>query len=232
MKEIELEKRLNDLESYSILDTLPESDYDNLTAIASEICKTPISLISLLDDKRQWFKSRHGIDASETPIDQAFCAHAIKQINDPFIIPDARLDDRFKNNPLVTGQPNIVFYAGIPLISDNGNALGTLCVIDTKPKELSKSQLNSLAALASQVMSLFQLRKNNLNKELYLRKLQEFQDSATEKVLESTKNINSLAKILERTNVTLDERALTIIDMLQESSEELKTMIHDLKESK
>ncbi|MGB1209875.1 MAG: GAF domain-containing protein [Lacinutrix venerupis] len=148
------EERLRDLESYSIIDSLPESDYDNLTRIASQICNTPISLVSLLDDKRQWFKSHHGLETSQTPKDYAFCAHAINDSNNIFIVEDARKDERFHDNPLVTGDPNIVFYAGVPLISENGYPLGTLCVIDNKPKTLTKDQILSLDALSKQAMNL------------------------------------------------------------------------------
>ena len=152
MKLTETEQRVKDLESYRILDTLPEIEFDNLTHLASEICQTPMSLITLLDKDRQWFKSAKGVDATETPIEQSFCIHATKQIN-PFIIQDARSDDRFKDNPLVTGFPNIVFYAGIPLVSDNGNALGAFCVADTEPRELTPAQIKSLSILSAQVMT-------------------------------------------------------------------------------
>ena len=122
-------ERLQELDSFSILDTLPEIDYDNLTAIAAEICGTQISLISLVDNKRQWFKSHHGLGATETPKEFAFCAHAINDPGSPLIVQDARRDERFSDNPLVTGEPNVIFYAGVPLVSDAGLPLGTLCVI-------------------------------------------------------------------------------------------------------
>jgi len=151
-------ERLKLLESYSILDTLPEIDYDNLTAIASEICNTPISLVSLIDSKRQWFKSHHGLNISETPKDYAFCAHAIIDPNDVFIVQDTRKDERFFDNPLVTGDPNVIFYAGVPLVGANNLPIGTLCVIDHKPKLLSQTQILALKALANQVMNLLELK--------------------------------------------------------------------------
>jgi len=158
---IKEKERLAALESYSILDTIPEEDYDNLTAIAAEICGTPISLVSLLDDKRQWFKSRHGLGVTETPKEFAFCAHAINEDEDIFIVQDSRTDERFHDNPLVIGDPRVIFYAGIPLITENGLPLGTLCVIDHKPKLLSPGQIRSLKALSGQVLNLLKLRRSN-----------------------------------------------------------------------
>ena len=111
-------QRLDALKEYSILDTLPEKEFDELTALASFICKTPISLISLVDDKRQWFKSKKGLNANETAKELAFCAHAINAPNELFVVPDSRKDDRFHDNPLVTDAPFVIFYAGVPLISD------------------------------------------------------------------------------------------------------------------
>lgn len=169
-----LEKeRLTELNSYSILDTLPEEDYDNLTAIAAELCNTEISLISLLDDKRQWFKSHHNLDVTETPKEYAFCAHAINDPNNVFIVQDARNDQRFHDNPLVTGEPYVIFYAGVPLLSPKGLPLGTLCVIDHKPKLLSSSQINSLKALSKQVMNILNLRRTKLALEESVKSLEQ-----------------------------------------------------------
>lgn len=170
---IKEEERLTALDSYSILDTLPESDYDNLTAIAAEICGTPIALVSLLDNKRQWFKSRHGLDASETPKELAFCAHAINDEKNVLIVQDSRTDDRFHDNPLVTGNPKVVFYAGVPLLTPEGLPLGTLCVIDHKPKLLSQNQIKSLKALSQQTMNLLELRKSNKTMEKTVMSLEE-----------------------------------------------------------
>ncbi len=166
-------ERLAALDSYSILDTLPEEDYDNLTAIAAEICGTSISLVSLLDDNRQWFKSHHGLGVSETPKEFAFCAHAINDDDDIFIVQDSRTDERFHDNPLVVGEPRVIFYAGVPLLTEEGLPLGTLCVIDHKPKLLSQGQLKSLKALAKQVMNLLHLRKNNIMLEKSVENLKE-----------------------------------------------------------
>lgn len=159
--------RIEELNSYGILDTMPEQDYDNLTWLAAQICGTPISLISLIDPTRQWFKSHHGLDATETPRDLAFCAHAINKPGEILIVPDSREDERFSDNPLVTGDPHVIFYAGMPLISSNGYPLGTLCVIDNVPNSLSVDQIESLKALSQQVVRLMELARseNNMTSE-------------------------------------------------------------------
>ena len=154
-------ERIAALHEYDLLDSLPDKDYDDITRIAADICGMPISLISLIDKDRQWFKSRVGMEASETPRDVAFCAHAILQPDELFMVSDTTLDDRFADNPLVTGDLNINFYAGVPLVTEGGNALGTLCVIDSKPNDLSKEQKETLKALARQVVAYFELRKQS-----------------------------------------------------------------------
>jgi signal transduction histidine kinase len=155
--EIEPE-RLAELNSYELLDTAAESDYDDFTHLASQICQTPIALISLVDENRQWFKSKIGLDATETGRDISFCGHAI-QDNQIFEVCDSTKDSRFADNPLVTGQPNVIFYAGAPLVTPNGQKVGTLCVIDHKPSKLSDEQRNSLASLSRMIVTLMELRK-------------------------------------------------------------------------
>jgi GAF domain-containing protein len=151
--------RVAALEKYAILDTDPEQTFDDLTLLASFICKTPIALISLVDEKRQWFKSRVGITDSETSRDIAFCSRAIQQ-SDLFIVPDALEDDRFRNNPLVMSEPHIRFYAGAPLINEDGYALGTLCVVDRLPRKLEPEQKDALKALSRLVLAQLELRRN------------------------------------------------------------------------
>src|SRR5437899_10797978 len=151
--------RVAALEKFAILDTDPEQSFDDLTLLASFICKTPIALISLVDEDRQWFKSRVGMDAKETSRDIAFCSTAILQ-SDVFVVPDALKDDRFRDNPLVVSEPHIRFYAGAPLINEDGYALGTLCVVDRSPRELTFDQKEALRALSRLVLAQLEFRRN------------------------------------------------------------------------
>jgi|ERR1700676_2701154 GAF domain-containing protein len=151
--------RVDALEKYAILDTDPELAFDDLTQLASFVCKTPIALISLIDEHRQWFKSRVGLSLSETSRDIAFCSTAILQ-PEIFIVPDTLEDERFRNNPLVVSEPHIRFYAGAPLITEDGYALGALCAIDQKPRDLAPEEKDALKALSRLVVAQLEFRRN------------------------------------------------------------------------
>ncbi|MBI3903850.1 MAG: diguanylate cyclase [Nitrosomonadales bacterium] len=164
------QERLAMLRSYDILDTEPEAEFDGMVQLASSICETPIAAISLVDRDRQWFKAIVGVDAKETSRDLAFCAHTILQ-REILIVPDALEDERFFDNGLVTAEPKIRFYAGAPLITTDGYPLGTICVIDRVPRELSDNQLLALKALSSHVVAQFELRLSHRKINQYLREL-------------------------------------------------------------
>lgn len=153
-------QRLQALLDYNILDTNPECDLDEITRIASLVCQTPIALISLIDHERQWFKSKQGLEAPETPRDISFCGHAIHQ-TEVFIVSDSELDERFVDNPLYTGNPHVKFYAGAPLITPDGFGIGTLCVIDQKRRTLTTEQVQILQLLSKQVIQIFELKKHH-----------------------------------------------------------------------
>lgn len=153
-----VKRRIATLDRYNVMDTPPEQEFDDLTHLAGFICDTPTAVISLLDATRQWFKSRVGLNVPETPLSASFCAHAIKE-EGVMVVNDATKDLRFQNYTNVTGDPHIRFYAGAPLISDDGTPVGTICVIDSKPRDLSEAQEKALAALSRQVITQLELRR-------------------------------------------------------------------------
>ena len=204
------EARIKKLLSYRVLDTKAESAYDDLTAIAAQICGTPASIVSLVDASRQWFKSTVGLDATETPRDLAFCAHAILQPQ-VMVIPDARADERFANNPLVTGPPYVRFYAGAPLITPEGYALGTLCVIDLEAKEMGTAQIQALEALARQVVNQLEIRLT----------LEQIQQEVAEK--------EQAQAALEQINASLEERIQERTEALHQKNRALEEALHELQ---
>lgn len=231
-------QRLKALKEYSILDTLPEKEYDDITQLASQICGTSISTISLIDEKRQWFKSKVGLEVDETSRESSFCGHAIMEPDQIFTVKDSRLDIRFQDNPVVIGDPHVIFYTGVPLVSLDGFALGTLCVIDDKPKELNEEQLKSLKALSNQVVTLFELRKNkmllerltndleNRNKEL-----EKFARVAAHDIKSPLNNISGLTEILlHQYSDILDEEGKMMMKMLDTSSLTLRDLVDGILE--
>ena len=167
--------RIAALIKYNVLDTPQEEEFDSITKLASYICQTPIALISLIDADRQWFKSKIGLEATETNLEVSFCQHAIKD-DALFEIPNALNDERFKNNPLVVGAPDVRFYAGTPLKSSSGFNVGTLCVIDKIPRNLTKEQKEGLETLGKQVITQLELRERNRELKIEFDKLKQAQE--------------------------------------------------------
>lgn len=199
------QERLSSLFEYNILDTLPEQDFDDITKIASEICATPVALITFIDEDRQWFKSKRGLpdEVKSTTREVAFCSHAILQPEEIMVVPDAKNDERFADNPFVTGPENVNFYAGVPLLSDKGYPMGTLCVLDNKPREISAEQRQTLKILANQVMRLLELHRKNeeLTKNRAQLKnanteLEKFADVVAKDIKSPLKNIMMLSEMM------------------------------------
>ncbi|GEP50768.1 hypothetical protein FNO01nite_14400 [Flavobacterium noncentrifugens] len=226
--------RLDALMSYKILDTLPEKDFDDITRLAAEICNVPISLITLVDENRQWFKSKVGLDGvNETSRIDSFCAHAINNPDELFVIEDAAKDKRFFDNPLVVGAPAISCYAGVPLLDANGFALGSLCVIDDRPRKLDEHQLQSLKKLGNQVSKLLELRKNNdklveSHNTLLSRykDLEQFSSVVSHDIKSPLNNIMQLTQLFkEEYGSTIDANGNQMLDYISQSSEELKKLV-------
>lgn len=150
--------RLDALRRYNILDTAPEAQFEDLTSLVAHVCQVPIATLTLLDERRQWFKSKRGITIAETPRERSFCTHTIEHTN-AFIIPDTLADPRFAHNLLVTDPPHVRFYVGVSLVTADGHAIGTLCAIDRVPRVLDEAQLDALHALARQAMALIEQRR-------------------------------------------------------------------------
>ncbi|MCC5938807.1 MAG: GAF domain-containing protein [Lunatimonas sp.] len=187
--------RLEDVESYGLFDTFPEKELDDIAELASLICGTPIALITVLDDKRQWFKSKKGVDVSETKVEDSFCQHTLHSPHEVLVVNDALKDKRFRQNKLVLGYPEIRFYADAPLVTRNNNVLGTLCVIDKMARSISKDQEKALRILARKAMDFLENQK-------ILRSLNSNVKLSTERLVRITENIP--AGIFE---VKVDNRA-------------------------
>ena len=227
------DERLAELLSYDVLDTEAEQLFDDLTTLASQICDTPIALISLIDPDRQWFKSRVGLDAEETSREIAFCSHAILQ-DDVFEIPNASLDPRFHDNPLVTGAPDIRFYAGAPLVSPSGHAIGTLCTIDRKPRKLTESQKTSLQTLSKSVVAHLELKRKNRELERTSQFRSDFLSYVSHEIRTPLNAINTLSRLLEgeAQKLKLPESFTTPLSHVTQSGERLLEIVNSVLDIK
>lgn len=228
-------ERIAELRKYNLLDTLSENDFDNITSLIAVICEVPVSLITLLDTDRNFFKSHFGLDFNQSPRNISFCGHAILHDEEIFIVEDATKDERFKDNQLVN-EANAIFYAGVPLVNPNGFKLGTLCVFDHKPRKLTTIQIASLKALAKQVVILFELRKKNnllieFQKELQARneRLKNFAHVVSHDLKSPLANITSLTRLLREENLnTLSKDSELYLNYIEESSYSLKNYINGI----
>ncbi|RYE90686.1 MAG: GAF domain-containing sensor histidine kinase, partial [Myxococcales bacterium] len=234
------EERLAALEATNLLDTLPEQDFDDLVEVAAYLCGTPIAAISLIDRDRQWFKARLGLSATETARDLSFCGHTILEPERTLEVPDTRADERFQDNPLVTGALGLRFYAGVPLVTDDGHALGSLCVLDTVPRQLTPAQRSALEALSRQVSAQIKLRQRSTELEMTNRELRAARDRVEEAIDSRTRLLTSvshelrtpmngvlgMSTLLQATALDPEQRELT--DTIQTSSEQLLRLLNQL----
>jgi signal transduction histidine kinase len=229
-------ERLAALREYHILDTESETEFEELTLLASEICQTPISLVTLIDSERQWIKAGTNLQLREISRDIAFCSHTINHPFDPLVIPDMRKDKRFADHPFVTGEPHVVFYTGIPLTNPDGYVLGTLCVLDKQPKTLSKSQIRSLQILAAQIIQLLELRKANirlksLKEDLESRneELQQFAYVVSHDIKSPLASIVLTSEMLrENFGDTIDEGNDQLLKVLNRSSFKIRNLVDSI----
>ncbi len=217
--------RLAALRDYDIANTLPEEDYENITALTAAICDVPIALVTIMESDTNFLKSHYGLAIGESPRDVSFCGHAIVDKSDVFIVEDARKDERFFDNPVVN-EHKLVFYAGVKLVNEDGYILGTLCVFDSKPRTLKESQLIALRTLAKQVMNLFEARKKNIELQKVQVLLKEknadllnFAGIVSHDIKMPLANIILTSDMLRaKYESALDQQALGYLDYLKQSS--------------
>jgi len=198
--------RIRALLACSILDTLPDDNFDVISQIASQVCETPISLISFVDTERQWFKSHFGTVIQETHRDFSFCAHAILNPTEILEVKDLSVDERFHDNPLVASSPFVRFYAGVPLVNSEGFALGTLCVIDYKPKELTSQQRQILKSLSTQIVAQLEMTKTLRELQYRNEEISRFAYLASHDIKAPIRGMKLLANnVLEDNLATLDD---------------------------
>ena len=220
--------RLRKLSALEILDTLEEQAYDDLTYLAAQICETPIALVSLVDHERQWFKSRHGLDATETPREVAFCAHAILG-DEVFVVENSDLDERFHDNPLVTAAPHVKFYAGAPLVMEDDLKVGTLCVIANEPRAITPLQQQALAALARQVVSQLELRLKVRELQSLDKSKDEFISTVSHELRTPLTSINgSLSLLLNDKAGKLQERQHQMVEIAARNTGRLLGIVNDI----
>lgn len=229
--------RVKALENYKILDTLPEEMYDDITRLASCICDMPIVLLSLIDDKRQFFKSKVGVDLQETPIEHSICFHALLSNEELFEVPDLRTDSRFQNNPLVENDLNIVSYYGVPLQNSSGIAFGTLCVISQEePKTISEEKKQILKRLAKQIVYLLELRRQNFELkryqeevEYYSKQMEEFAHTAAHDLRAPLRSIKSFLQLIEmKREGQIDEKEQKYFQFINTNVDTMNQLIVDL----
>ena len=227
-------ERMAQLFQYNIFDAFTEKDYDDITLLAAAICKTPVSLITLVDNKKQWFLSKRGTEQSQTEREYAFCAHAINKPHEIMVVPDSRKDKRFEGNPLVKNDPHVIFYTGVPLVNPEGFALGTLCVIDHKPRELNDEQVSALKVLAKQVTNMLEIRKMNVSlekarNELEIRnkELEQFASVLSHDIKSPLTSIIIAKQILQdETMVHSDDTDANWFNIIQKSAEKINSIVN------
>jgi signal transduction histidine kinase len=231
-------QRLNILAGYDLMDSGYDRDFDAIAEIASTICDIPISLITFIDEKRQYFKSHLGTDFTENARERSFCTHAIASSEEIMVVKDARLDERFANNPMVTGPTKLVFYAGVPLINEDGFALGTICVLDQKSHHLTDPQLQALKSLAKQVVDKIELKRKvthleHKNDELAKANIliQKFASMAAHDIKNPLSSILLTSQLLSKSALkNKDERAVKLLEMNIASSKALLLLVDDMLE--